>query len=52
MLKAEESVSVSYRALNQSDLEELLKLYQDKLFIQGYRKIEEDRQTKQQLEEW
>ena len=36
MLKAEESVSVSYRALNQSDLEELLKLYQDKLFIQGY----------------
>ena len=42
MLKAEESVSVSYRALNQSDLEELLKLYQDKLFIQGYGKIDED----------
>ena len=52
MLKAEESVSVSYRALNQSDLEELLKLYQDKLFIQGYGKIDEDRQTKQQLEDW
>lgn len=52
MLKEEESVKISYRSLIQSDLEELLNLYQDESFIEGYGKFDDQRQTKQQLEKW
>lgn len=52
MLRQEESVRVSYRTLNRADLDELLKLYHDESFIKGYGKIDDEKQTKQQLESW
>lgn len=52
MQKQEAFVSVSYRMLNRADLDELVKLYHDELFIKGYGEIDNQMKAKQQLESW